>query len=469
MLEVEPVIKSKHVAQNVGGTYELFSISDKNPISQTKNINIGNNVTTVIPAHPLRNLPYTIQVPQFLRKHFKFMYNTGFLPNKYEGSPISGIAGILKKTIFWIFSTLSVIDGVQLIKYFSIGYLHEADLFRYTTTLYVILKAFTRLNFLYLLVWGEAKIVQIQKTINMMADSFKNVVTQDNATKTQERWILTCIWTLTLAGSVVLVMFGRVTIGSGWSLEDTIKLKAFKFSEVLFVWALNITEVDLAHAVLLEEYVYNDGSYLSFFLGILCSVLEFFGYVLDSAVDDLFLLTSMTMYKLLSDFKFETVSQDNTNIHSELVWRHYRMLQNISKDVDLAFGTFLKISHFRNLIRCGYYIFTLTGDESFDVDFIIFTLSILKIATTYFIAAKASCTNKDFRRWIQRIYVEQTTIVVGSKHLQTVLIVDELATNPVGLGSGNFHIDESFAMKASAESKAEKDTAFIKRAKKKGS
>ncbi|CAL8116738.1 unnamed protein product [Orchesella dallaii] len=55
--------------------------------------------------------------------------------------------------------------------------------------------------------------------------------------------------------------------------------------------------------------------------------------------------------------------------------------------------------------------------------------------------------NKDFRRWIQRIYVEQTCIVVGSKHLLTVIIVDELATNPIGLGSGNFHIDESFAMK----------------------
>ncbi|CAL8070381.1 unnamed protein product [Orchesella dallaii] len=445
-LEVESEIKAKSNERNLARTFDLFAVSEKNPINQIKGKRTGTHVAIDILDNRMRNLPYLIKVPQLLQKHFKFMHNLGILLNKYDGDILSGSAYILKKAFFWIFSTLTVIDSVKLIKYFSIGYLHEGDLFKYTTLLYVFLNAFIRLYFLYMLVCDQAKIVSIQKTIKAMIDSLENVVNQDYTTTNQELCFLVYIWTLALVGPFVLVMFGNATLSSGWSFGDTIKMKTLKISEILFVWTTNSTEAYRAQAALYDKYVDN-WSYMSLFLGISCTILEFFGYILDSAVDDLFLLIATTVYKLMSDFKFETILQNNFKTHSELAWRHYSMLQNISRDIDLAFGSFLKIAHLRNLIRCGYYLLMLTGDESFDVECIIFTLEMLKIVATYSVAAKASSTNKNFRKWIQRTYREQTCIVVGSKHLNTSLIVDELATNPIGLGSGNFHIDESFTIK----------------------
>jgi len=45
------------------------------------------------------------------------------------------------------------------------------------------------------------------------------------------------------------------------------------------------------------------------------------------------------------------------------------------------------------------------------------------------------------------MYIEQPVIVVGTRQLQTGLVLGELSTSPIGLGKDNFHVDESFVMK----------------------
>jgi len=73
-----------------------------------------------------------------------------------------------------MFSILMIIDGIRLVKFCSIGYLHKGDFFRYTVMLYNLLKALIRVNFIYVLVHNSDKITKVNKGIESMTDSLKD-------------------------------------------------------------------------------------------------------------------------------------------------------------------------------------------------------------------------------------------------------------------------------------------------------
>ncbi|CAL8148054.1 unnamed protein product [Orchesella dallaii] len=275
----------------------------------------------------------------------------------------------------------------------------------------------------------------------------------------KDRWTLISIWTLNFAGALVLTIFGFATISSGWSWEVFMQLKSYQFGRDLLVWTSNSTEFRQIVDDMYDEY--QNVTTFSAFFAISNAVLEFYGHIYDSAATDVLLLAVITMFKLINDFKFEKVLPTQPKEHFDVVWMHFRQLQSISGSIDSAFGNLFKLIHLDNLITCGYYLQMLTTDTSFNLYFLLLTSHIFKVGLIYFIATKASSKNKAFRAWTQETYVEQRYIKVGTKRLKTSLVLDELTTKPIGIGSDNFHVDESFVIKVSAkltkEQKKKKD------------
>ncbi|CAL8144259.1 unnamed protein product [Orchesella dallaii] len=218
-------------------------------------------------------------------------------------------------------------------------------------------------------------------------------------------------------------------------------------ASIVFVWTSNVTAANEIEDYLIAQYGENI-SCMSVFFGVSWMVLELFGCIYDSVVIDILLLTVLTLFKLTKGFEFEKMSPINVKPHAEMVWRHYKQLRKISEKIDLTFGNVFKWIHVSNLNTCGYYLLALTRSGArYDIYFFLFTIDILKITLVYIIAAKASNTNKVFRKWVQRTYVAQPYITVGATQFKTSIILDELATKPLGLGSDNFHFDESFVIK----------------------
>ncbi|CAL8147736.1 unnamed protein product [Orchesella dallaii] len=222
---------------------------------------------------------------------------------------------------------------------------------------------------------------------------------------------------------------------------------------VVWIWTSNVTAAEEIEERLMDEYTINV-SCMSAFLGLSWMVFELFGRIYDSVVTDILLLTLLTMAKLTKDFKFEKTLPIESKVHAEMVWRHYEQLRRGFEEIDLTFGSLFKWVHVSNLLACGYYLMLITGRTRYDVYFLLSTLEIFKISIVYFTAAKTSNTNKAFRKWVQRTYVAHQFINFGAMRLTTSIILDELTTKPLGLGSDNFHVDESFVIKVSSNNLA---------------
>ncbi|CAL8143667.1 unnamed protein product [Orchesella dallaii] len=439
-------IKSKTHKNHQDPDISLCAITNSEPVNTSRRNR--NHVVIDFAINDINNkLPYTIKVPSLLQKHFNCMYNTGIFPYNYAGKGFLRIKCVLQQTLFWMIATLSIIDALRLVKYFSVGYIQKGDLYGYTIMSFMVLKACIRFYFLYALVFKCLAIANVQKTIEAFTNSMQNMVQQDS--NVLEHLILGCMWTFTFMGSFVGTIFGYASVSSGWSIETAVTIKSFQMSEAMFLWTSNSTEILDIRMELLEKYGLVM-SYTSGFLALASAVLEFFGSIYDNAVDDLLLVVATTVYILVNDFQFGKVTPIELGRDSELVWKHYRQLQTVSEVMENAFGKLFKITHFSNLIRCGYYLLILTRDNGYDVYFFLFTLTIIKLIITSFLGVNASGKNNQFRRWIQQTYLEQPCIVVGNRHLQTSLVLDELTTNPIGLGSDNFHVDEGFILKRNA-------------------
>ncbi|CAL8147739.1 unnamed protein product [Orchesella dallaii] len=356
--------------------------------------------------------------------------------------------------MYWVFSTLSILDSLKLAKYLSVGYVQKGNLYRYTIMSHKILRVIIRTYFTYAMFYNRDTIGKLQKTI----DSMKNTMTRNvnkrysNTNNNQENLILVSILTLTLLGSFVATIFGFASITSGWSFVNVFTDKSAQMASVVFLWTSNVTAAEEIEDHLIEQHGENI-SCMSVLFGVSWIVLELFGRLYDSVVTDILLFTILTMHKLTKDFEFEKTSPIEVKSHAEMVWRHYRQLRQISEEIDSTFGSIFKWIHVSNLFARGYYLSLLTNSAGYDTYFLLLTFNILKILLVYLTAAKASHKNKAFRKWVQRTYAEQPSIIVGATHLTTCIILDELATKPLGLGSDNFHVDESFVMKVSAAGK----------------
>ncbi|CAL8080458.1 unnamed protein product [Orchesella dallaii] len=251
-----------------------------------------------------------------------------------------------------------------------------------------------------------------------------------------------CIFgVVTLITAFIKGIFGWVFSRYQSSLSESVLDGSFTMSLSLFVWTTNGTKFDEQASVLYGLYG-ETFSPTTVFFGCMKTAMDFFGELSDSVINDVMFISATTIYNLAIEFQLQM--ERNEKITDIL--KQYKQLQKVSTCIEEAFGGLFKLSHANNLLSCGYLVLILVSDIDYPIKTIFVILQIVKVEVACYLTIKASSVNKCFRQYVRDSIIDSETTDVDMK-LTALAVLDESLESPIGLGSENFFIDETFVLK----------------------
>lgn len=296
---------------------------------------------------------------------------------------------------FAIFTTLSVLQALLSVKYFTLINLAEGGIENFITMAFFIMNACTKVYYIYLHVRREKNVTRMLVSTRKLRDFSKRHSTARN------EWQSSSSVTFATALGITSIMVPLIqAIFSDWTLKGTILLFSKVMRIHMYAWKPEVFDDDSDDGILrtIVERFQNDLTTPNILVGVFGIMLNISSAAQINVAGDLMLVTARTIKEEMTVFVERIYSQNNNYDNITLTeflsedgpWVHFQLLKRGVNDSNDAFDSLLKYMHINNMMRFVYFVMNAFDGEFSLFQFISLVYNIVKTSCTYRSATKAA-------------------------------------------------------------------------------
>lgn len=138
-----------------------------------------------------------------------------------------------------------------------------------------------------------------------------------------------------------------------WSFERAMLMNGYRLGEFVLVWSPS--SYDNSTDRLSESLYENRGSGAVWSLGMLSTVLYYFGRLQDYVMCDVVLLFTFSLYQAMTNFiQMVEASPDPNDAQREELWVQYDFMKSLAYQINNLFGSIIILIHFYNALTISY-------------------------------------------------------------------------------------------------------------------